>query len=121
MNFDWSDYLNYSESVSQKNSVIESEIRSAISRVYYSVHNTAAESIFKTNKVKKQHSDLITHYKSDKSNVSNQEAGKILSGLRFDRINSDYYSDTSKLGSNLGKKLESVILQAKEFKRLTGL
>jgi len=121
MAFNWLEYLDYAESVQQKDAPTEAEIRSAISRSYYSVHNLASEAVLVSTKQKKGHSELVSHYKFDKYNTNNQEAGKILSALRFDRHKSDYNSDSSELGSNLKKKLESVVLQAKSFKNLTGL
>lgn len=123
MPFDWSNLLTYAEEIRNKQSPTESEIRSAISRAYYSVHNLASSATSPSGKVEKNncHSDLVIRYKSDRYNTNNQEAGKILSGLKKDRLVADYNSDTSKLGTDLTKKLESVILQAKEFRRLTGL
>jgi len=123
MTFDWSDYLDFAEEVSRKNSATEAEVRSAISRTYYSVHNLASASTPKSGKVEinNSHRNLVSRYKFDKINTNYQEAGKILGGLKRDRHTADYDSDSSKLGQNLNKKLQSVILQAKEFKRLADL
>lgn len=121
MAFDWSDFLDFAEGISQKTDPSEAEIRSAISRAYYSIHNLAANSAPLLDGKKRAHADLIGYYRNDRANVTYQEAGKILSGLRFDRTKADYDADTTKLGNNLIKKLQSVISQTNDVKQRLGL
>lgn len=119
MSFDWSEYIRLAENIKADPNASEAQKRTAISRAYYGAHNLAYSLAIKNGHPDRNdsgHSKLIAFYKRDFSNVQYQEAGKLLSTLRFERTNCDYKPDTSLIG-NIDAKLASSIIQANQVRQ----
>lgn len=123
MSFDWSDYLQLAQDIKDDPSSSEAQKRTAISRAYYAAHNLARDLAIQNghpNTPNNGHSSLISFFKRDFSNVQYQEAGKLLSTLRFERTKCDYNSDTTAIG-DIDAKLESAIIQANGVRQHLGV
>jgi len=115
MTFDWSDYLRLAKDLAENSS--EAELRSAISRAYYSIFQQARKALesagFPIERSSIDHK-LVPETLKSRQDVNARQLGVHLERLRIDRNKADYDDDFP----NLEKQVELDIRTAEDCQKI---
>ena len=115
MTFDWSDYLRLAKDLAKNSG--EAELRSAISRAYYSIFQQARKALesagIPIKRSSKDHSFVPRTLKRQKD-VKARQLGEHLKRLRVDRNKADYDDDFP----DLEKQVELDLLIAEDCQKI---